>query len=144
MKSFACGFRKLPRNLLFFSALLLTLMITVWAQAGQVTLAWDANTEPDLAGYKIHYGTASGNYSVHLDVLNVTSYTVTGLTDGQTYYFAATAYDEAGNESGYSNEATYTDQGLSNQVVSFTLVNAATDQDIRALLNGDVINLGEN
>jgi fibronectin type 3 domain-containing protein len=119
-------------------------MITVWAQAGQVTLAWDANTEPDLAGYKIHYGTASGNYSVHLDVLNVTSYTVTGLTDGQTYYFAATAYDEAGNESGYSNEATYTDQGLSNQVVSFTLVNAATDQDIRALLNGDVINLGEN
>ncbi|MCU0591399.1 MAG: fibronectin type III domain-containing protein [Desulfobacterales bacterium] len=143
MKSLACGFRKLPRNLLFFSALLLTLMITVWAQAGQVTLAWDANTEPDLAGYKIHYGTASGNYSVHLDVLNVTSYTITGLTEGQTYYFAATAYDDSGNESGYSNEATYSDQGLSNQVVSFTLVNAATDQDIRALSNGDVINLSQ-
>ncbi len=77
------------------------------ATAAQVTLAWDPNTESDLAGYKIHYGTASNSYSVHIDVHNVTTYTVTGLTDGQTYYLAATAYDASGNESGYSNSVSY-------------------------------------
>jgi len=76
--------------------------------AAQVTLAWDPNTESNLAGYRLHYGTASGSYTVHLDVHNVTSYTVTGLTEGQTYYFAATAYDDRGNESGYSNQVSHT------------------------------------
>ena len=78
------------------------------AAAGQATLTWNPNTESDLAGYKLHYGASSGNYTVHLDVHNVTTYTVTGLTDGQTYYFAATAYDSAGSESGYSNQVSYT------------------------------------
>ena len=77
------------------------------ALAAQATLAWDPNTESDLAGYKVHYGTASGSYTVHTDVHNVTSYTVTGLTAGQTYYFVATAYDASGNESGYSNPVSY-------------------------------------
>jgi hypothetical protein len=107
MKTIVSGAKKLPRNLLFFSALLLALLISVWARAEQVTLAWDANTESDLAGYKLHYGTASNSYSVHIDVNNVTTYTVAGLTAGQTYYFAATAYDASGNESGYSNSVSY-------------------------------------
>jgi hypothetical protein len=77
------------------------------ASAAQVTLAWDPNTESNLAGYKIHYGTASGSYAVHTDVHNVTTYTVTGLTEGQAYYFAATAYDTSGNESRYSNQVSY-------------------------------------
>jgi hypothetical protein len=77
------------------------------ALAAQATLAWDPNTESDLAGYRIHHGTTSGSYTVHTDVHNVTSYTVTGLTAGQTYYFAATAYDASGNESGYSNPVSY-------------------------------------
>ena len=77
------------------------------ALAAQATLAWDPNTESDLAGYRVHYGTASGSYTVHTDVHNITSYTVTGLTAGQTYYFAATAYDASGNESGYSNPVSY-------------------------------------
>jgi hypothetical protein len=92
---------------MFFSVLLLALLISVWARAEQATLAWDANTESDLAGYKLHYGTASNSYSVHIDVNNVTTYTVAGLTAGQTYYFAATAYDASGNESGYSNSVSY-------------------------------------
>ena len=87
--------------------MLLALLISVWARAEQVTLAWEANSESDLAGYKIHYGTASNSYTVHIDVNNVTTYTVTGLTAGQTYYFAATAYDASGNESGYSNSVSY-------------------------------------
>ena len=82
------------------------------AMAGQATLAWDPNTESDLAGYRVHYGTASGSYTVHTDVHNVTTYTVAGLTAGQTYYFAATAYDASGNESGYSNPVSYAVPGV--------------------------------
>jgi hypothetical protein len=78
------------------------------AWAAQATLAWDPNTESDLAGYRVHYGTVSGRYMTSIDVHNVTSYTATGLTDGQTYYFAASAYDTSGNSSGYSNEVQYT------------------------------------
>lgn len=52
----------------------------------------------------VHYGTASGTYSQGIDVGNTTSYTVYNLTDGQKYYFAATAYNAAGYQSVYSNE----------------------------------------
>jgi chitinase len=77
------------------------------ASAAQVTLAWDANTEADLSGYRVHSGTLSGSYTVHTDVHNVTTYVATGLTAGQIYYFAVSAYDASGNESGYSNEVSY-------------------------------------
>jgi hypothetical protein len=83
---------------------LLAILIVPNAFAGQVTLAWDRNTESDLAGYRIHYGNSGGSYTQHIDAYNVTTYTVTGLTEGLTYYFAATAYDSSGNESGYSNQ----------------------------------------
>jgi hypothetical protein len=72
--------------------------------SAQMTLAWDPNTEPDLRGYKVYYGTSSGTYGVPLYVRNVTDYTLTGLTEGQVYYIAVTAYDKSGNESVYSNE----------------------------------------
>ena len=67
-------------------------------------LTWDANTETDLAGYKIHVGTASGSYSSTVDVGNVTSHSMTNLTIGTTYYFAVGAYNTAGSESAVSNE----------------------------------------
>jgi hypothetical protein len=107
MKTNGLGSKKLSRNLVFFSVLLLALLISVWARAEQVTLAWDANTEPDLAGYKVHYGTASGSYTTVVDVHKVTTTIVTGLTAGQTYYFVVTAYNAANNESGYSNQVSY-------------------------------------
>lgn len=107
MKTNGPGVRRFPRNLLFFSALLTALLLSVWARAQQVTLAWDANTESDLAGYKVHYGTNSRTYTTTLDVRNVTTVTVAGLSAGQTYYFAATAYNASGSQSGYSNEVSY-------------------------------------
>ena len=107
MKTNGRGSKKLSRNLVFFSVLLVALLISVWARAEQVTLAWDANTESDLAGYKVHYGTASGSYTTSVDVHNVTTAIVTGLTAGQTYYFVVTAYNAANNESGYSNQVSY-------------------------------------
>ena len=39
-----------------------------------------------------------------VDVGNHTTCTISGLEEGNTYYFAATAYDLFGNESDYSNE----------------------------------------
>jgi fibronectin type 3 domain-containing protein len=75
--------------------------------SAQITLAWDPNTDPDLAGYRIHYGLLSDQYSNSVDVGNQTSYTLSNLTDGKTYYFAATAYDQAGYESDFSNEVVF-------------------------------------
>ncbi len=77
------------------------------AQAGEVTLAWDDNQEPDLAGYRIYYGEATRSYSCHHDVGRMTHHTIVGLEAGMTYYFAATAYDRYGNESGFSEELVY-------------------------------------
>lgn len=71
--------------------------------AGDVNLAWNAST--GAAGYKVHFGTASGAYGTSVDVGTRTTYTVTGLAAG-TYYFAVTAYDSSGVQSGFSNEAT--------------------------------------
>jgi fibronectin type 3 domain-containing protein len=75
---------------------------------GTATLCWDANTENDLAGYRVYSGTAPGAYDTSLPVgLTPTPVapctTMAGLATG-THYFAVTAYDASGNESPYSNE----------------------------------------
>jgi hypothetical protein len=74
--------------------------------AAQVTLAWDRNAETNVEGYKVYYGTTSRDYDWVIDVGDVTSITITDLTDGFTYYFAATAYDTATPplESAFSGE----------------------------------------
>jgi hypothetical protein len=86
----------------------------VWA--GDATLSWnppttnvDGTPATDLAGYKVYYGTASGTYTQAVDAgLTITpvtpTYTVTNLVTGNTYYFAVTAYDTSGIESGFSDE----------------------------------------
>jgi fibronectin type 3 domain-containing protein len=66
------------------------------------TLTWNANTEPDLAGYKVYQATASGAYPptpIATLPKTVPSYTAMGLQVGTTYFFTITAYDTAGNES---------------------------------------------
>ena len=74
------------------------------ALAASVTLRWQANQEPDISSYNLYYGTQSRNYGLPIPVGNETSYTVDNLTAGTAYYFALTAVDTAGNESGYSAE----------------------------------------
>lgn len=74
---------------------------------GKVALMWDSNPEPDVKGYKLYYGFESGNYVGVKDVGNVTSYTLSGLQNGSEYFFALTAYNDAG-ESAYSDEISYT------------------------------------
>jgi hypothetical protein len=49
-------------------------------------------------------------YNTVVDVGNVTEYTLTGLQEGKTYYFALTAYDgdKPNNESNFSVELIHT------------------------------------
>jgi fibronectin type 3 domain-containing protein len=77
------------------------------AMASDVSLAWDASTSSGIAGYKVYVGNTSGSYNSPITIGNQTTYTVTNLASG-TYYFAVTAVDSSGNESGYSNEVSTT------------------------------------
>ena len=74
------------------------------------TLSWDANSELDLQGYKIYLATVSRGYGAPIATLpmDVTSYTVTGLETGTTYFFVVTAYNSTGAESSFSNEVSKT------------------------------------
>ncbi len=72
-----------------------------------VTLAWDASPDATVAGYNVHYGTASGHYTTALNVGKQTTAQVSGLQAGQTYFFVVTAYDNTGLESDPSNEVSY-------------------------------------
>jgi len=85
-------------------------MITV-DTLSSVALNWVAPSEnvdgtplTDLAGYRIYYGTTSGEYDgmVELNDPADTDHTLS-LASGD-YYVAMTALDQAGNESAYSNE----------------------------------------
>lgn len=76
--------------------------------ATSATLEWNAVNFPTLSGYRVYYGTATGNYQqapgAGVNVGNVTSFTVTGLGGGTRYFFAVTAFDSSNNESTFSNE----------------------------------------
>ncbi|HIJ87678.1 MAG TPA: hypothetical protein HPP97_08335 [Desulfuromonadales bacterium] len=78
-----------------------------------MTLSWDANSEPDLGGYKVYYtadssslpfdGVGAVEGTSPVDVHNLTTATISGLDPNRTYYVAVTAYDTSGLESPYSN-----------------------------------------
>ncbi|UCH10822.1 MAG: T9SS type A sorting domain-containing protein, partial [Fidelibacterota bacterium] len=76
------------------------------AQPGntQITLTWDQNTEPDLGRYRIYGGTESMSTTL-LDSVDFNPWiTMTGLTNGITYYYRVTAVDGNWNESAFSEE----------------------------------------
>jgi hypothetical protein len=110
----------------FFFPLLFCLVTEGFAR--DVTLQWDANTETDLAGYKIYYKTTSsgagvlsnytgvgaeeGNSPVDMPLamdenpdIDVVEFTLHDLDDDQTYFFVVTAHNTGGLESSASNEA---------------------------------------
>jgi hypothetical protein len=88
------------------ACLVILLTASALVQAGAIKVKWDANTEPDLAGYKVYLGTSSKSYSKIVDVGDTTSTIVRNVNYGQRYYVVVTAYDEAGNESNPSSEVT--------------------------------------
>jgi len=100
------GIGRLVFIILFCSAILLS---APTAHTAQVTFAWDPNPEPDIAGYKMYYGTASRDYDWYVDVGKVTTFTLPDLSDGVTYYFAVIAYDTSNLESAYSDEVSWSE-----------------------------------
>ena len=88
------------------------LSLSLFPQSGfatQVTLAWDTNTEEDLAGYRIFYHSEGQSYDYNAPDWQGTdtTCTVSGLTENTTYYFVARAYDTSDNESTDSQEISY-------------------------------------
>jgi hypothetical protein len=92
--------------------------------AADVTLAWSANTEPDINGYYIYYKTGAsgapysgtgadqGNSPIKITLAEFADsanpeFTIQGLSDTETSFFVVTAYDTEGYESGYSDEVSY-------------------------------------
>src|SRR5213595_2155254 len=77
------------------------------AAATGLALSWQASpSSPNNDGYRVYYGTSSGNYSQHVDVLGTgTTATVANAPSGITYYYAVVAF-KAGVESTPSNEVT--------------------------------------
>jgi len=109
-----------------FILLLCTCFTPSAGHAAEVNLAWDPNMEPDLAGYRVYYGVGSRNYDRVIDVGKSTSCVVTGLEQGRTYYFSATAVNAASIESDFSNEVSAA-LSISNQPPT---ANAGPDQNV--------------
>lgn len=113
------------RGLLYGLLTFLLLSTAAFAATERINFGWDANTEADLAGYRLYMSSTSGQYTYVGKNASLTptnppasyvksvakpavamSADVTGQ-DGQRIYFVLTAFDTAGNESGASNEVTY-------------------------------------
>ena len=90
-----------------FAFLSFFVLATLSALAQSVMLGWQPSPDPNAVGYNIYYGTTSHVYASMISVGNVTNALISGLTGGKTYYFAATTHDNANQESGFSNEASY-------------------------------------
>ncbi len=100
----ATGFKVKCRALVL---VLFSALTTLPATAQSVMLGWQRSPDSNAAGYNIYYGTTSHIYTSKVSVGNVTNATISGLIIGNTYYFAATTYDGANQESGFSNEAVF-------------------------------------
>jgi len=71
---------------------------------GTLEATWQENTESDLAGYRLMWGTTSGVYTDSLVVGRVSRRRISGLVDGTRYYATIVALDSAGHESGPAPE----------------------------------------
>ena len=83
---------------------------TATAGNGQVSLAWSAPSNDGgaaITNYKLYRGTTSGGETLLTTLGNVLSYTDTGLTNGQAYYYEVAAQNSVGTGA-LSNEKTAT------------------------------------
>ena len=105
--------------------------VQISQNTGTVTLNWNnlSAYNSQLNGYKIEYGTSSGNYTTTTDVGNVTTDNITGLASGQTYYFTVSGYysdstsstvNQTANSLEKSITATSTDATLNNVIIDGT------------------------
>jgi hypothetical protein len=93
------------------------------AQDGAVALSWTAVS--GAAGYEVAYGASAGNYGQPINVGMALNDTVSGLTDGQTYYFVAYAYNSNGLASPPSAAATATPIMANGQITNLVTWNVS-------------------
>lgn len=94
---------------LFLSALLiLGLALPCWANSTLVFM-WDANTEQDLAGYRLYQTSVQGVYDFSKENMlaeipvGTETVTINNIEDGDKWWVLK-AFDTKDNESGQSNE----------------------------------------
>jgi hypothetical protein len=108
--------------------------------AGSTTLKWKANSEPDISSYNVYRGTASRNYGPPAPAGKVTSYTINNLEDGRIYYYAVTAVDSSGNESGYSAEVSAAPTSSGSTAATYQLMLSTRSNGSNAVpLNGRTV-----
>jgi hypothetical protein len=84
-------------------------MINLQVFANQsVMLSWNPSVSTNVVGYNIYFVAPNGDYTNELSAGNATNLMVSGLVDGTTYYFAATAVDSSGVQSAFSGQVSYT------------------------------------
>ena len=112
--------------IVLFSILLFSSLSQIYA--ADITLQWDANTEPDFDHYVIYWGTSSGTYDHSENIAKgTTTYTVTSLDlDQYIYYFAAKAFDTEGLESDYCTEI----DTKAPQITSPPTITSMTDETV--------------
>jgi hypothetical protein len=86
-----------------------------------LNVAWSAIPDTNVVGYKVYYGTVSGQYTNVIVAGNVTNISISGVHTGNTYYFAATSYNAAGWESDYAAEISFTVPVVSAPLISIAL-----------------------
>jgi hypothetical protein len=69
------------------------------ASANSVELSWDANTEPDLAGYRVYRSVNGGVFAKIADVNEIPAYSDKTVEAGKTYRYVVSSVDRSGNES---------------------------------------------
>lgn len=100
----------------FLSAIISIFTIATSSIAADLHFSWLPSSEGDLNGYAIHYGPISKDYTESLDMGTPSlangrvdaTISVPDLTEGETYYFALTAYNSAGDHSDFTNEISWT------------------------------------
>jgi len=103
---------------LVFSATLSGFLFLTNLHAANFLFFWSASTNPLVNAYGIYQRIGDSSY-VKIDEISVEdldnpaapSYLVTGLADGNTYWFAATSITSSGNESNLSNQTCITVNG---------------------------------
>src|SRR5512132_672833 len=107
------GVRSLRGRTLLSLALIFAGSTAAFAQSS-LRLAWNANTDSNIAGYRVTYVPQSGGSARTIDVGNVTSTTITGLNLGIWYNFSVVAYNTLGGVSAPSPAVSAFTTALSN------------------------------